>query len=100
MIPSEEELDLLSAKGQAIYDQTLKAFLEPQYNGKIVAIHLDSEDYEVASNSPTATRALRARHSSGLMMITDIGPARIDSLTLRMLGSQILSESGRSGGPK
>lgn len=29
MTPSEEELDLLSARGQAIYDQTLKALLEP-----------------------------------------------------------------------
>ncbi len=100
VLPSEDEMEMLSAKGRAIYDQTLKAILEPQYNGQVVAIHLDTEDYEVARNSPTATRALRARHSSGLMMITDIGPARIDSLTLRMLGSQILSESGRSGGPK
>lgn len=99
MVPSEEDLELLSAKGNAIYDQTLKALLEPRYNGQIVAIHLDSGDYEVAGNSPTATRALRARHGSGLMMITDIGPARIDSLTLRMLGSQILSESG-TGDPK
>ena len=90
-IPTQEELDQLSARGHAIYDQMLKAILEPQYNGQVVAIHLDSGDYEVANNSPTASRALRARHPVGLMMVTDVGPARIDSLTLRMLGSQLLS---------
>ena len=90
-IPSQEEMDQLSARGWAIYDQTLKAILEPQYNGQVVAIHLDSGDYEVARNSPTASRALRARHPVGLMMVTDVGPAKIDSLTLRMFGSQILS---------
>lgn len=91
MVPSQEEMEQLSAKGRAIYDQTLKAVLEPQYNGQVVAIHLDSGDYEVAKNSPTASRALRARHPVGLMMVTDVGPARIDSLTLRMLGNQLLS---------
>jgi hypothetical protein len=84
-------MEQLSAKGRAIYDQTLKAILEPHYNGQKVAIHLDSGDYEVAKNSPTASRALRARHPVGLMMVTDVGPARIDSLTLRMLGNQLLS---------
>lgn len=81
-IPSQEELERLSAKGRAIYDQTLKAVLEPRYNGQVVAIHLDTGNYEVAKNSPTASRALRARHPVGLMMVTDVGPARIDSLTL------------------
>lgn len=88
-IPSEEEMDRLSAKGSAIYDQTLRAILEPRYNGQVVAIHLDSGDYEVAKNSPTASRALRARHNTGLMMVTDIGPAKMDRITLRMLGSQL-----------
>ena len=91
VLPSEDEMEMLSAKGRAIYDQTLKAILEPHYNGQKVAIHLDSGDYEVAKNSPTASRALRARHPVGLMMVTDVGPARIDSLTLRMLGNQLLS---------
>lgn len=95
MIPSEEELDLLSAKGQAIYDRSLKAILEPQYNGYEVAIHLDSGDYEVAKNSPHARRALRVRRPEGLIMTTNIGPPKIDGMTLRMLGSQLLSTTNK-----
>ncbi len=92
VIPSEEETARLCAIGRAIYDNKLKAMLEPEYNGKIVAIHLDTGDYEVAGNSPTASRAIRARHPLGLLMVTDVGPAKMDGLTLRMMGSQFLSE--------
>lgn len=83
-LPSQEDLEQLSARGHAIYDQTLKALLEPQYNGQEVAIHLDSGDYEVATNSPHARRALRARRPEGLITTTNIGPAKMDGLTLRM----------------
>ena len=62
MVPSEEELELLSAKGNAIYDQTLKAILEPRYNGYEVAIHLDSGDYEVASSACPPARGLDYDH--------------------------------------
>ncbi len=90
--PTEDEMEQLSAKGHAIYNQTLKATLEPHYNGQEVAIHLDSGDYEVAGNSPHARKALRARRPEGLIMTTNIGPPKIDGLTLRMLGSQLLSD--------
>ena len=88
-IPSEEEMELLAAKGRAIYDNTLKAILEPQYTRQEVAIHLDSGDYAVAKNSPYARRALRARRPEGLIMTTNIGPGKMDGLALRMLGSQL-----------
>ena len=88
-------MEQLSAKGHVIYDQTLKAVLEPKYNGQEVAIHLDSGDYEVAGNSPHARRALRARRPEGLIMTVNIGPAKMDGLTLRMLGSQLLSSENK-----
>ena len=91
VIPSEEETTRLCEIGRAIYDDTLKAILEPEYNGKVVAIRLDAGDYEVAGSSPTASRAIRARHPSGLLMVTDVGPAKMDGLTLRMMGSRLLS---------
>ena len=95
-IPSQKEMEQLSARGRAIYNQTLKSTLEPLRNGQVVAIRLDSGDYEAARNSPTASRALCARHPVGLTMVTDVGPAKIDSLTLRMLGSQLLSGDSKS----
>ncbi|MGI4792066.1 MAG: hypothetical protein ACRYFS_24855 [Janthinobacterium lividum] len=90
-ILSQQEMEQLSQRGWWIYEEKLKPILEPQDNGKVVAIHLDSGDYEVARNSPSASKAMRIRHPSGLLMVTDIGPARMDSLTLHMMGSQLVS---------
>ena len=94
-IQSDEELEHLANKGQSIYDERIKPLVEPDYNGQFVAIHLDTGDYEVAQNSPTARFALRKRHSDGLIMTTDVGPAKIDSLTVRMLASQLLSRENK-----
>lgn len=86
VIPSEEEMDQLSLRGWTIYQEKIKSVFEPQENGKVVAIHLDSGDYEVAKSSSMASKAIRLRHPDGLLMVTDIGPAQIDGLTLRMMG--------------
>ncbi len=95
VLPSEEEMDRLSVRGWAIYQEKVKPAFEPHENGKIVAIHLDSGDYEVAKTSSLASKAIRNRHPDGLLMVTDIGPAKIDGLTLRMMGSQLVSEQSR-----
>ena len=87
-----EELDRISARGRAIYESTLRERLEPGCNGQVVAIHLDSGEYEVAGTSPRAWKALRARQPAGRIWVTDVGPAALDSLTMRMLGSQMLTE--------
>jgi len=94
-LPTQDELERLSEQGQAIYDERLKAVLEPEFNGQEVAIHLDSGDYEVAKNATYARRALRARQPTGLILTTNIGPGKLDSLALRMLASQILTGNAK-----
>jgi hypothetical protein len=91
----EQELEQQAKRGRAIYDERIKPLVEPEYDGQIVAIHLDSGDYEVARNSPTARFALRKRHMDGVIMTTDVVPAKIDSLTVRMLASQLLSRENK-----
>lgn len=93
--PPQDEIEQWSAKAHGIYDDTLKAILEPQFNGQIVAIHPDSGDYEVAENSPRARRNLRARRPQGFILTTNIGPARMDSLTLRMIAGQWLAGNSK-----
>ena len=95
VIPSEEETARLCAIGRAIYDSKLKAVLEPEHNGKLVAIHLDTGDYALAGNAPYARRDLRTRRPTGLIFVTDVGPAPMDGLTLRMMGSQMLLGRGK-----
>jgi hypothetical protein len=53
-------IEQLAERGQAIYDQKLKAILEPEQNGRVVAIHVDTEDYGLGRNSQEAVRAARA----------------------------------------
>jgi hypothetical protein len=88
---SYAERQRISDAGFEIYNRKLKALLEPDLNGQVVAIHLDSEDYEVHTQSSRALGALRSRHPEGLVVTTDIGPVDpFDPLSLRMLGKHSL----------
>jgi hypothetical protein len=70
-----------------IYDSKLKQILEPAYNGKIVAVHLETEDYEVAPRTLGAWKALKARRPDGHIVALEIGPVREnDPLELRRSG--------------
>ena len=82
----EKVLAELSERGMAIYEQRLKAVLEPEHDGEIVAVHLDTGEYAVAANSPVARRLLRARIPDGIIMTVNIGTVPVDdALSLRML---------------
>ena len=86
---SEEELHCLAERGSRIYDERLKAILEPGRNGEWVAIHTDTGDYALGKNSPTALRALRSKQPEGLVVTMPVGPDREDPTLYRMLASQM-----------
>jgi hypothetical protein len=65
-IDDASELHAPSERGQALYDSQVKPLLEPDYNGKWVAIHLDTGDYALGSSSPEALRALRPKRPKGM----------------------------------
>ncbi|MGO8670209.1 MAG: hypothetical protein ACLQVD_02410 [Capsulimonadaceae bacterium] len=72
---SEAELDRLSQIGRTLYDEHLKAVLEPEHNGEDVAIHLDTADYEVGPRRRRPHFAVRKRHpEGGYIMVTTVGP--------------------------
>ena len=81
-------MDQLSVRGWAIYQEKIETAFEPQENGKVMAIHIASGEFEVAKNSALASKAIRSRRPDGLLMVTDMGPARIDGLALHIMGSQ------------
>jgi hypothetical protein len=80
----QEELERITDAGYTIYNEKLKDILEPKYNGQVVAIHIDTGDYEVARNSPSAWKALEVRHPEGLMAILDIGTPTFDPMMSRL----------------
>ncbi len=69
----DPEADAICDAAWRIYDERLKATLEPDHVGKVVAIHPDSGDYEVAQSSPRAWKALRARQVAGMVVVINIG---------------------------
>jgi hypothetical protein len=48
-------------RGKEIYERDLRAQLEPGHQGKIVAIDVDTKEFEVGENVISATRRLLDR---------------------------------------
>jgi hypothetical protein len=84
-IERDEELEEVSRIGEAIYNERLRSFLEPQYNGQYVAVHLDTGDYEVGRGTSKPHFALRARHPDGMIMVRFIGIATDEDVPDRIL---------------
>ena len=49
-------------RGESLYENSIRAQVEPQHNGKFVAIDLETGDYEVDEDDYTAGERLLARH--------------------------------------
>ena len=68
---------------KAVYDENLKAALEPQFNGKAVVIDLESGDYEVDMHSSKALFRLTERRPEAdcwTLLIGPPAPHEIDAL--------------------
>ena len=83
---TEEEHEALSSRGLAIYEEKLRPILEPQYDKKSIAIHVETEDYEVADSTGDAMRAIRKRHPEGFLLMMKIGNEPEWGLAMRLLG--------------
>lgn len=72
---NEQPLSALAQQGHELYDDKLKTLLEPELNGKAVAIHVESGDYVVADSHSEAARLLLRNHTlDGRIVILTIGP--------------------------
>ena len=88
----ESGIDEATQRGLILYENRLKLVLEPAYNGQVVAIHPNSEDYFVAQTSGGAMRAMHNRHADGQVLLHVIGTVSADSgLAARMLGTRRLA---------
>ena len=78
-----------SRRGLALYETRLKAKLEPDYDNQFIAIHPDSEDYEVADSRGNALRAIRRTHPAGRLLLMKIGSEPEYGLAARILMSEM-----------
>jgi hypothetical protein len=85
-----QELSEESKRAFAFYEERLKPTLEPQNNGKAIAIHPDSGDYALGDTTGDAMRALLPRHPEGGMVIFRVGPPTPAEFrhAARLLGTQ------------
>lgn len=65
--------NVIGDRGVAIYEQKLRAILEPNSIGQFVAIDVETEDYEVASDPDVASDLLAARHPDAQILVERIG---------------------------
>ena len=83
------DLSDVSRRGLEIYDNQLRESLEPHFNGHVVAIHVDSGDFEVAPSSGDAMRAMRKRRPTGKLLLHTVGETSDTGLAARMSGTRI-----------
>jgi len=67
--------DEIGNRGVAIYESKLRSLLEPQCRGQFVAIDVESEDYEVASDADEASDRLWERRPEAQILVERIGYA-------------------------
>ncbi len=88
---TDEEHEALTNRGLSIYEEKLKEILEPEFDKKYVAIHVDTEDYAVADSSGDAMRAMRKRHLEGRLVMRRIGREPEWGLAARILAGRMAS---------
>ncbi len=73
MVVRRLERDEIGHRGSQIYQTKLRTILEPQFDGKFVAIDVESEEYEVADEAGEASDRLWARLPDAQILIERVG---------------------------
>ena len=63
----------VARRGTQVYEQRLRALLEPTHNGQFIAIEPDSGDYFVGSTDSEVVAAARKAHPGRLPLVLRIG---------------------------
>jgi hypothetical protein len=75
-------------RGEEIYEQRLRAQLELDNRGKIVAIDVDTSEYEVADEVVSASEQLLARLPNAQIWCVRIGHLAVHRFGPRSLNAQ------------
>jgi hypothetical protein len=73
LTPTRYSPEETATRGQAIYERSLRTQLEPQYQGQVVAIDVNTETYEVAEDVLGACEKLLARTPDAEIWVVRIG---------------------------
>jgi hypothetical protein len=71
--PRRHSLEETARLGDAIYEETVRARVEPEHVGKVVAIDVDTGDYALGENGLSAARSLRVRQPDAEVWLVRVG---------------------------
>ncbi|RFP63159.1 MAG: hypothetical protein BJG00_000635 [Limnothrix sp. CACIAM 69d] len=83
---SKEEF---ARRGDQIYQTQIRPQVEPGSHGKIVAIDIETGEFEVAEDTMTATRKLRERLPDSQTWVVRVGYRAVHRFGARSLNEQI-----------
>ncbi|XGV88334.1 MAG: hypothetical protein ACAF42_04895 [Limnothrix sp. BL-A-16] len=83
---SKEEF---ARRGDQIYQTQIRPQVEPGNHGKIVAIDIETGEFEVADDTMTATRKLRERLPDSQTWVVRVGYRAVHRFGARSLNEQI-----------
>lgn len=67
---SNEEI---TSRGQTLYDEQIRASVEPQHDGRFLVLDIDTGEYEIADVAVDAIGRMKARHADPALFILRIG---------------------------
>jgi len=91
MTPGDQpqDFDEQMRRADALYQDKLKAILEPQHNNEFIAIEPNSGEYAVASSTGNAMRAMYLRFPTQPLLLKKIGPEPEYDLAARIFASDM-----------
>ncbi|MGH2583611.1 MAG: hypothetical protein ACRDJE_01715 [Dehalococcoidia bacterium] len=78
--PPQRPIEETARLGDAIYENTVRARVEREHHGEVVAIDVDSGDYVVAEDALTASRRLRVRRPNADVWLVRVGFRALDRI--------------------
>ena len=91
MTPEDQsqDFDEQMRRADALYQDKLKAILEPQHNNEFIAIEPTSGEYAVANSTGNAMRAMHSRFPTQPLLLKKIGPEPEYDLAARIFASDM-----------
>jgi len=70
---SQEQLNAIAHRAHTLYDNTIRAQVEPEHIGEFLAVDVESGDYELDSEALAATQRVRGRRPDGVFFLLRVG---------------------------
>jgi hypothetical protein len=79
--------DEVAARARAIYDQQIRAQVEPEHIGKFLVIDIETGDYEMDEDDVTAMKRAAQKHAADALYGMRIGYRTMGRIGARLTGA-------------